>query len=292
MNIIIVANKWWEVLPLVSVMQHINPAQPGFSAAPIELYGAYQPAGGSMTLPTPRLALMLKSARIEVWCVQDLMSRAENSSCTWEKARVLPAITEGKDENLVIAFGTAASPTGNACNGNVVIGTSVFVHDPYSGHTDREQQWTHRDCGRLVESDAQPIVEGISRGWIESAEKRLIPAVNASANPPRIRIGSDLVAVGVVNVLDSKDYKWADAQALMECDKCCGGKIAESVETTHGVIRMVLNCPFIYVSGIANAVGMFEGHVKANNYAQNLVAAHNAAVGVAWLVTAIVTERG
>jgi hypothetical protein len=92
------------------------------------------------------------------------------------------------------------------------------------------------------------------------------------------------VAIGVVNVTNSDDYKWTDRQALnVFADSHADGS-AESLETTHGVIRLCLGMPFLYVSGIANSVGQFQNHVGANPYSQNFVAAHNASIATAWLL--------
>ena len=46
--------------------------------------------------------------------------------------------------------------------------------------------------------------------------------------------------------------------------------------------------PFLYVSGFANAVGKFMEEVTPNEYGQNFVAAHNAAVALAWILPELV----
>ena len=99
---------------------------------------------------------------------------------------------------------------------------------------------------------------------------------------------SSLVSVGVVNVWNSADYAWTDKEALAIFEETTGSNRTESIETTHGVIRLSLGAHFLYVSGIANAVGKFSVEVKPNPYSQNFAAAHNAAIAVAWLIPELV----
>ena len=61
-----------------------------------------------------------------------------------------------------------------------------------------------------------------------------------------------------------------------------------SIETTHGIIRAASAAPFLFVSGITDTVGRFDLEVTPRVYAQNVVAAHNAGVTLAWLLPGIV----
>jgi hypothetical protein len=224
-------------------------------------------------------------ADIEVWCIQDLMDLSENSSLTWEKARVLPRVRLGNDDQtVVVAFGTAASPAGTGNNGNVIIGTSVFVHDPYENTRLGEKHWTHPQLNQILVSDLQNVFDGLPREFVAEAEKRFLSPAYGAAAPPRVFARSDLVSVGVVNVTDSADYAWTDERALGVFRKVAKSAVTDSLETTHGVVRLVLGNQFLYVSGIANAVGKFSEEVKGNPYRQNFVASHNAAIAVAWLI--------
>lgn len=285
MRITIVANKWWEVSPLVAVLQHVSTRQPDASASPNELRDAYQLGMGSSSIYGPRTIVRVGNANIEIWCIQDLMDPAENSSLTWEKARVLKRVVrDPKEEQIVIAFGTAANPLGSGKNGNVVIGTSVFVHDPYVTPPDPKKHWSHPLLNQLVTSSAASVVDQLPRNFVKEAERRFLVAPNGSACPPRVHLDSALVSLGVVNVTSSADYKWTDKQAYDKFKKVIGSGQAESLETTHGVVRLVLDMPFIYVSGIANAMGAFAEEVRPNPYSQSFVAAHNAAIALAWLI--------
>jgi hypothetical protein len=62
-------------------------------------------------------------------------------------------------------------------------------------------------------------------------------------------------------------------------------KIVGSVETTHGLIRLVVPSPqFLFVSGIANRLGYFNMEAAPRNYALDFVVAHNAGVTLAWML--------
>jgi hypothetical protein len=289
MRLCIVANKWWEAAPLVAALQHVNVGQDELSAAPTAIYHTGQPCAGGSFRPAPRLIARCNGADVEVWCVQDLMDLSENSSLTWEKARVLPRILTGDGEQVVVvAFGTAASPSGAGHDGNVVIGTSVFVHDPFENNEFGEKRWAHPQMNQIVASDLQNVFDCLSSEYIAEAERRLLTPVHGAAAPPRVFAGSGLISVGVVNVTDSADYSWTDENALRCFREVAKAAVTESLETTHGVVRLLLGSRFLYVSGIANAVGRFAEEVKGNPYRQNFVASHNAAVATAWLLPELV----
>src|SRR5262245_49970213 len=109
-RILIVANKWWEAAPLVAVFQHVSSAPSKQSAVPESILRAAHIGPGGSSNTAPRLTVQCQGSDIEIWCIQDLMDADENSSLTWEKARVLPRIVHRREEvKLVIGFGTAAS---------------------------------------------------------------------------------------------------------------------------------------------------------------------------------------
>jgi hypothetical protein len=287
-RIIIIANKWWEVAPLVAVLQHANERQIEMSASSPDLSDASLSGPGVMSRNYPRLTLRCKGAFVECWCLQDLMDSSANSSLTWEKARVLPRAVRGSNDRfLVVAFGTAAHPDSSMQNGTVVIGADVFVHDPFETPPDPTKHWTHPELNRVVLSESRDILNKAPKSFINEAEKRLLVAPNAGATPPRVVVDINLVAVGVVNVTKTADYGWADTKALRAFGSIAGSAVAGSLETTHGVIRLVLNAPFLYVSGLANELGEFPLQVGSKPYSQNFVAAHNAAIALAWFLPAL-----
>jgi hypothetical protein len=278
-RMIVFANKWWEVVPLVGVLTNQK-------ACPTELSDISRPVPSGASAVTPRLFLRCHEFDVEIWCVQDLMNPEENPSLTWEKARVLPrAIGTGPKPRMVLSLGSAACPEGSNQNGSVVIGSSVFVHDPIPASA---KHWKPPLPDKIVPSDAAKTLDALSKKWVGEATKRLLSPPNNPAKPPEIRLGNGLVSVGDVNVTDPALYAKADKETLDAFAKVAGSMRAGSMETTHGMIRMVANAPFLYVSGFANAVGKFMEEVTPNEYGQNFVAAHNAAIALAWILPEVV----
>jgi hypothetical protein len=95
------------------------------------------------------------------------------------------------------------------------------------------------------------------------------------------------VGLGAVNVTDYAEYKRADEEALKAFGARFHMSLAQSLETTHGLIRKQCEVPFIFVSGITDRVGHFDDEVSPRPYAQNTTAAHNAGVVVAWMLPRI-----
>ena len=79
-------------------------------------------------------------------------------------------------------------------------------------------------------------------------------------------------------------------KSTVEAFKEHGARLGEfgSIESTHGVIRVVADAPFLYVTGITDSVGVFNVQVTPRVYAQNTVAAHNAGIALAWLLPDVV----
>jgi hypothetical protein len=107
-----------------------------------------------------------------------------------------------------------------------------------------------------------------------AAERTLIAAANYTA-------------VGVVNVTNYDDYAWADAAALNAFRAADARSPVGSVETTHGLIRLQSEAPFLYLSAITDREGRFNIEVGARTYAQNFACAHNAGVALAWLLPSL-----
>lgn len=275
--IVIMANKSWEARPLTDVLTNSE-------AVPEVL----RPVSSKTSARGARLAASLGGRHLEVWCLEDLMPLHANKSSTSAKARALESWSVSPE--LLIAFGTGASRRSNR-NGDVVIGASTFTHDPYAlaaSRSGRESTWTHDGLGILQTSSAAQWLGSGDPDAVREASRRLIRPPCAAANPPKIRVDGEAVAISVVNVTDRNDYRWGD-QTAINCFRRAGGgvKSIASSETTHGFLRLFFGDRFLYVTGIANRVGRFQQEVSRNVYAQNFAAAHNAAVALAWLLPRI-----
>jgi hypothetical protein len=282
-EIVIVANKWWEVAPFLAVLQHTDATPPTFLI--IGHQGESGPAG-----PRPRLVAQCFGRSLEAWCIQDLtvMDPGESESLTWEKARVLPRILQGKlQPKLVVSLGTAPCPSGSGFNGNVIVGSSVFVHDPYDHPPLPGKHWRHAKLDQVVTSPAEQLLSLVTAEVCAEVGKRLLQPPNAAAAPPKFTAGADLTDLSVVNVTNRDDNVWTDRRALERFSSSTSGLVPASLETTHGVIRLVLDQPFLFVSGLANAVGKYAQEVLQRQYTQNFAAAHNAGVAIAWVVSTL-----
>jgi hypothetical protein len=296
-RVMVVANKWWEADPLCWVLFHDKARPSVFIDYKIINYPSQRVPNRSTEprprdpVAIPRFTFTYVDTTVEVWCLEELMNPAENPSSAAEKARVLPAaIATGTTPDLVIAFGTAGSRQGLHINGCVVVGRRVYVHDAYEAEVDRTGMWTPPKANMVIESDLPAsVIQGISSESKHSAEARFLPPPVAPANPLLAMAGNGFISLGHVNCTNYDDYAWSPVRAVESFnDNASGMGEIGSIESTHGLIRLLSAAPFLYVSGIAATVGFFNFQVTPKAYAQNTVAAHNAAIALAWLLPDVI----
>jgi hypothetical protein len=296
-RVMLIANKWWEADPLCWVLFHDKARPSVFCDYKTKNYPSLrvpnQPTEPRPRDPAaiPRFTFKCMGVTVEVWCLEELMNPAENPSSAAEKARVLPAaIASGTTPDLVIAFGTAGSRPGLHINGCVVVGRRVYIHDAYNGVADRTGLWTPSKEDLVIESDLPVgVIQGISPESKHSAEARLLPPPIDPANPLLVMAGDGFISLGHVNCTNYDEYAWSPQRAVESFnDNASGSGEIGSVESTHGLIRLVSEAPFLYVSGIADPVGLFNLQVTPRVYAQNTAAAHNAAIALAWLLPDVI----
>jgi hypothetical protein len=296
-RVMLIANKWWEADPLCSVLFHDKARPCVFCDYKIKNYPSQrlpnQPSDLQPRDPVaiPRFTFQCMDATVEVWCLEELMNPAENSSSAAEKARVLPAaIAAGTTPDLVLAFGTAGSRPGLHINGCVVVGRRVYINDAYKAEADRTGMWTPPKANTVIESDLPvSVIQGISSESKHSAEARFLPPPVAPANPLLLMAGDGFISIGHVNCTNYDEYAWSP-QCAVESFNDNASRLGEigSVESTHGLIRLISEAPFLYVSGIVTTVGLFNIQVTPRVYAQNTVAAHNAAIALVWLLPDVI----
>ena len=296
-RIMVIANKWWEADPLCWILFHEKARPAMFTDFKINIYPVQQQIEKT-TEPSvqdiqifPRITFKCKDALVEIWCLEELMNPAENPSSAAEKARVLPnAIMYGPTPDLVVAFGTAGSRQDLRINGCVVVGCKVYIHDAYKSVADRTGMWTPPEADKVIEPALSAhVISGISSMSKHSAEARFLTPPIAPAEPLLLLAGNGLIAVGHVNCTNYDEYAWSPVQAVESfTDNASSMGEIGSIESTHGLIRSVSEAPFLFVSGIAATVGSFNFHVTPKVYAQNTVAAHNAAIALAWLLPDVI----
>jgi hypothetical protein len=283
------ANKNWEADPLVAVLKNTRASPEKFTFVKEPPSLNIPLLNGAPRVCNARLAIEFDKAIVEVWCIQDLMDPAAHPSSSQEKARVLSILEDRLDNvrpdpSLVIAFGTAAFPDDRSHNGSVAIGSTAFVH--YTEDPHGRSKWQHPELEKLLPGRSPAgIMEKVALElWPQIESRFVIPPLNPASCAKLILI-KDQVALGSVNVTDDKEYAKVDPEAINSLRAAGAKQAIGSVETTHGLIRLVIPSEqFLFVSGIANRLGMFETEVKPSIYAQNFVAAHNAGVALAWML--------
>ncbi len=300
-KIVIVANKSWEADPLINVLLHEkvrnkeyfqNFKFPGYPRL-LNLISKPDPDLNA----TPRITFDCIFpniiSNIEVWCLQDLMNQAVSSSSTVEKWRVLPKIFKDKKEpDLVIAFGTAGIFNLGNRNGSVVVGSKVFIHNPYEGSSDDPppQIWSDKRLNTLISSPKSIDFRKIPNDFRFKAESRFFLSTIEPSIPPVIMIGHGFNSLGIVNVLNYDHYFWADKRAIEAFRKAGHKGVIGSIESTHGLIRLQTESPFLFVSGIVDEDGKFDAQVTPKEYSQNFVGAHNAGLVLCYLLEAVTIQ--
>lgn len=309
-RVIIVANKWWEAKPLIDTLFHYEIVPFEYETTKnqeknrislrIENYPALEKQSH---INEPRITLYWKNKDIliEIWCISDIMRvPPAHKSSTEEKVLVLPQIFKKKPD-FVIAFGTAAYPSETSYNGCVVLGTKIFIYNPFP-HENRpynpDSRWNEKPQERGIislTSENENFVSSLLKKLTaeetnQEIEKQLLTPPLNPAKSPCVIANKNNVSIGVVNITNYKDYDWADHETFSAAEKYVSKEMIKSMETTHGVIRLAAEkhkVPFCWISGIADRMGYFQKEVAPRPYAQNFVAGHNAAIVTAWLIASM-----
>lgn len=294
-RIVVIANKTWEVDPLIACLLHekVRPAQLPLPT----IVNSPRRASQSDTNPPRIIYKFGDDLQIEIWCIQDLMNPDPKlgSSNSEEKARVLPRIKEYGNikADLVIAFGTASVPKSESYNGCVTIGTRMFVHDSHPDPADPKtnSHWKYDKCDQILDSpNSKPFFSGFDSQFRLNVESRLLtPPVNP-AKYITIMVSPVQSGLSNINITDYNEYAWFDQQGVDKFNSNHFNTELVSVETTHGIIRAIFDdIPFIFLSGITDRVNYFNVEVAPRDYTQNFVAAHNAGIAVAWILPYLIS---
>jgi hypothetical protein len=297
-RVLVIVNKWWECDPVCSVLLNAN-------AAPRELwpvlpigYPRQRPDKNKLPaenpVPQPRLIYELTNTRVEVWCISDLLEHLPDipkfQSSTEQKATILPKIFKGDQPALVIAVGTAGYPQKYTQNGSVTVGTRTFIHNPHSSVPNVDSNWVTGPFDRIIDSslsvDMFDKITSIEPSIPTVIDRFILPPMNPVASGDLLA-RHNFVCLGSVNVTDYTEYTKTDLEAVKSFGAVSNILVGRSLETTHGLIRVQSDAPFMFVSGITDRVGHFDDEVGPRAYAQNTAAAHNAGVIIAWMLPRI-----
>jgi hypothetical protein len=240
--------------------------------------------------PVPRAVFAYKNFEAEVWCISDLLEHLNPilQSSSEQKAKYLPKMFScGPAPDLVIAVGTAEFPDAAVSeNGNVVIGTKVFMVDGHPNGSNPLSKWTAGPFEEVVDSTLpRSLFSKLVAFDLATATNRFLAVPLAPASAPWLVADYINVALGAVNVTDYSEYGLIDPLTAKKFWSKPRDAKAASIETTHCIIRIQCESPFLFVSGIVDRFGYFDQDVNPRSHAQNTAAAHNAGVVVSWLLS-------
>ena len=295
-RVLVITNKWWECDPIMYVLLN-DGARPASALGWPDLPGhphrrpAQKKRPSKARSPLCRAVFTLPKIRVEVWCISDLLEHLPDEnhfqSSAERKIERLPKIFAGTAADLVVAVGTAAFPGDVSENGSVVVGTRIFMHDAHPNGTNPDSKWRGGPFDEVLSSSLERSAFVEITSFDQCAlNSFLVPPLNA-AMKGSLLAGYSYAALGTVNVTDIKEYAQADRATLDAYLTRCERGDAKSVETTHGLIRVQSEAPFVFISGIANRMGRFDDDVKPRSYAQNTTAAHNAGIVLAQMIPKI-----
>jgi hypothetical protein len=300
-RVVVVVNKWWECDPVINVLLHPDARPEQELDWPDILNHPRRQPPKEAKPPVPRAVYKRANTNIEFWCVSDFLEPfgKDYQSSSQYKADQLPKLFETQPADLVIAVGTAAYPDPETSrNGSVVVGTRVFMHNCHPVATDPNpfSKWEAGPFDELRESSLK-MEDFTAITAMDSARKAsvlsrfmLVPTVNEHTDVRDILVDYDGIAIGALNVTDYHEYDVTDRKTLGAFWTYCPGKQAVSLETTHGLIRVIGGEQFMFISGITDRFGHFHEEVDPRKYAQNMCAAHNAGVALAWMLPKIVAR--
>lgn len=297
MRVLVIANKQWEADPLVSAFLAGGEAEalarsPAITGLEVVHHPVVRPSGDVV----PRLRCRAGGAAVEVWCLQDVMSPSAHPSSSAEKARVLPSVfAAGDPPALVVAVGTAAFPDSSLAPGSVVAGTRFFLHDAHPAPADDPRPWRPEPVDTVIDGAREigKALAAVRSSVAPEVEHRFVRGPFRPADEPILVASGGFVSLGTVNVTDYAEYAEADRRTVEAFALARGEPLdqAVSIETTHGLMGLEARrrgARFVFVSGVANALGRYEFQVRPRTYVANFVAAHNAGVAVAWLTPGLI----
>lgn len=295
-RIVLIGNKSWEVEPILNALLNVR-IRPQTLPNPTHLHYPWTfPQGAAK----PRAVWdSFNQTTVELWCIQDIMDSKWNPSSSQGKHECLPKILAYRKEkpDLVVALGTAAlGLNGGNNNGCVVLGSNIFIHNYHPNGQNPESIWDDpAHFEKVLSSTVNPGIFQFDSNTIQLIEQRLLkPYLNPSANISVIS-DKDNIGVSVVNITNYADYQYSDESGLKVLADTGNKLPVGSVETTHGVIRLLCDAPFLFISGITDRVGHFaddvngkdaNGNVKTE--AQNFTAAFNIGVCLSYVIPELV----
>lgn len=299
-KILVIVNKNWETEPVLNALTNpkLRPAALPFP----EVINTPRDGDNRMSVPRAEFTLSQKdheTVKVVVHCIEDLMATGVNTSSSLEKYKVLPQAIAAVAADLIISVSTANHPDLDAThNGTVILGGNFFIHDgnPHS-HEDPEHNLIDDRVGTFMASNVNPAIFDLAATvntrlhCYPNGASKLISPPNYPAPQLICEGASTYTAVGSINVTDYSSYDTIDKQALEEfAAKAPEGYTANSIETTHGVVKISTHDePIIFLSPITDRLNHFNEDVTDT---QNYVAAFNGGLALGELLCALAEYDG
>lgn len=252
----------------------------------------------------PLETYVFENLKVDVYCIQYLFPKGENSSNSEAKFNYLKNLL-GKELKLedidyVMSFSTSEStpesqqmfgykPDGSV-NGCVFVGNRFFLSDRHDNDpTSPSRLVIGNPASGKTEYYEDPVIHDLLYAKINKAPITLKPVPFASAANLICYAGSDFACVGVVNVMDYNAYEKAD-EAAYNLFKDLSAKenyrIPMCIETTHGVVKKALDfvqkeksyakeIPVMFISPITDRYKHFKDDVQGD---QNHICSYNGGV--------------
>src|SRR5258708_34485614 len=165
-RVVVVINKWWECDPALAAIMNANAQSQPHGVPWSTLFTTARSRPDENHLPpenpdpTPRAVFGLTNVSVEIWCISDLLEHLPDipryQSSSQQKSKVLGKIFR-QSVDLTIAVGTASLPSDSHTeNGNVAIGTRIFMHNGHPGGSNPDSNWSDGPFDRIVDSSLPP----------------------------------------------------------------------------------------------------------------------------------------
>ncbi len=280
MNIHIVANKNWELEPLLNAFQtrklYKNIELPDKMNWPLKEKSIISSYRAIFTTKTGH--------SVKLSCIQDyVLDSSKERSSQYKYEVAIPALLSEDDSQLIICFGTAGYPDSIDINGSVSIGHHFFIHN---AKTDNEEsKFSLADEGQVF-GKTSPAIGRFYEIFMPEKEGTAISSLlhRAPINPskyPTISAKNTNVAISIINITNYDDYYWADRQGIGRFLSLNNHMRPSSVETTHGLIASHAkqrSIPVMWTSAITDREGFFDFEVTPM---QNYLCSYNAGIALA-----------
>lgn len=275
-KVTVIVNKNWETEPVINALTNpkLRPAALPFPEV------LNSPKDGNNKMSEPRALFRIPASDggallVTLRCIEDLMSAAANPSSSEEKYRVLPDIIKADAPQLVISVSTANYPVnepqddrtpsdGTSTNGSVVLGDQFFLHDGHPGNPESNLQSAY--IGQLLTGNVPSRLFEVVKEFSETVTARFITPPNYPAPTFTCHGATGYSAVSSINVTDYTEYDRVDQEAVDHFHTVAPDTLLRSIETTHAVVRISVDCPVLFLSPITDRLGHFEDVNDTQNY--------------------------